>query len=112
GAAWKLHVKSVATQNAVSIVASKGQAWTIDGAGNLAHFDGAKWSVQKVELPGVASSLWGIFRTTRHRPKLVIAGNGALWLVFEGVWRNDGANWLKVAGATRKAEFLGATPAS
>jgi tetratricopeptide (TPR) repeat protein len=111
GKRWTLHAKSVATQDTASIAAANGQVWTIDRDGNLAHFDGSAWTVSKVSLPGVAASAWGSLVSRRRFPKLAAVGNGGLWLVFEGVWRSDGTQWTRVAGATRDAALVGVTPA-
>jgi tetratricopeptide (TPR) repeat protein len=112
GSRWMLHARPAGTQQAVAIAAAKGEAWTIDTAGNLAHYDGAKWSVRRVESPGIPHSAWTATHSYRQKPKLALASDGKLWLILEGVWRFDGTKWAQVPGTTRKAVFLGVTPAS
>jgi Tfp pilus assembly protein PilF len=95
-------------KGAVSIAAVNGQAWTVDFKGSLGHFDGKAWSERKVDLPGVTSSAWGLLAN----PKLVALAKGGLWLIFEGVWREQGGAWVRVQGTSRDARLLGVTPAS
>jgi tetratricopeptide (TPR) repeat protein len=112
GSRWTLHSRPHGTQQSVSIAAAEGEAWTIDTAGNLAHYDGAKWTFRRVESPALPHNAWAATHSYRLQPKLIPAGDDSLWLIFEGVWRFDGAKWIQIPGITRKAVFLGATSAS
>ena len=105
GRRWQHYPESVATGRPESIAAANGQAWAIDREGNLSHFDGRAWTTRKLDLPGVKWSLWSV-----HRPKLAATANGALWLVYQGLWRYDGASWKRILGTVTEVELLGATP--
>ncbi|MGB9456702.1 MAG: hypothetical protein WCB12_11690 [Bryobacteraceae bacterium] len=104
GKRWQCYPNSLATRQPTSIAAGHGQVWVIDQEGNLSHFEGGAWTVRKLDLPGVH---WG---PSTSIPKLATTANGALWLVYHGLWRYAGASWTRVAGATGEAELLGATP--
>jgi hypothetical protein len=103
GKRWQCYPNSLATRQPTSIAAVHGQVWVIDQEGNLSHFEGGAWTVRKLDLPGVRGGL------STSIPKLATTANGALWLVYHGLWRYAGASWTRVAGATGEAELLGAT---
>ncbi len=106
GARWRLYREAVATQDATSIAAAKGQVWVVDRDGNLSHFDGGAWSIRKLDLPGVR---WGETSWDRY-PKLCATPGGPLWLAWQGLWRFDGASWNRVSGVSGETELLGANP--
>ena len=107
GRRWQFYSHAVATRHATSIAAAKGQVWVVDRDGNLSHFDGAHWAIRKLDLPGVH---WDTSRSAV--PKLAVTGDGALWLVFQGVWRCDGASWTRISGPSNQAALLGVNPPS
>jgi len=86
---WKCH-REPAGDGACSIAAVKGKAWGIDDQGNLAHFDGTQWTVRKADLPGVK---WDADQDDES-PQLALTDDGSLWIVHDGVWRLDGAQWV------------------
>jgi tetratricopeptide (TPR) repeat protein len=104
GKRWRRYPNAVATERATSIAAANGQVWVIDREGSLSHFQDGNWTVRKLDLPGVRSSA----RVGRS-PKLAVTRNGPVWLAFQGLWRSDGASWLRVSSATSDAYLLGAT---
>ena len=105
GKTWRRYANPVAA-HATSIAAANGQAWVIDKQGSLSYFKGGARSVRKMELPGVR---WSIWTPSDHAPKLAVTADGALWLVYQGLWRYNGASWTRVAGATSEARLLGVT---
>ena len=104
GNAWRLHAYTVATKDAASIAAAHGNVWVVDRGGNLSHFDGAAWTIQKLNFPGVEWSVWSL-----HKPQLAITDDGTLWLLYQGLWRFNGKSWTQIGGVTLKAELLGVT---
>jgi tetratricopeptide (TPR) repeat protein len=102
GQRWRRYPESLATDTVTSIAAAHGQVWAIDTQGHLSHFDGRAWAIRKLDLPGVQ---WGARRG--HEPKLAATANGALWLVFQGLWRYDGSSWTRIPGVGSEAMFLG-----
>jgi hypothetical protein len=106
GTRWRIYADSVAMQYAASLAVRNGQVWTINRTGNLSHFDGAAWTTQKLNLPGVRWSVWA-----EPIPKLAVTGNGALWLVYQGLWRYQDALWKRVPGTGNEARLLGTVPA-
>ena len=105
GSRWRSYTDSVAMQQVMWLAAGGGQVWTIDRAGNLSHFANNAWTTQKLDLPGVQWSMW-----PDRVPKLAVTGNGTLWLVYQGLWRYDGASWTRVPGAAKDARLLGSVP--
>ena len=104
GKRWQRYSNVVAMEQATSIAAANRQVWVIDRAGNLSHFDGARWTVRKLDLPGVR---WGA--GSDRGPELAVTGHGTLWLAFQGLWRSDGASWTRITGTTNDAALLGTT---
>ncbi len=102
GERWQRYPHALATHWPTSIAAVNGQAWVIDQTGNLSHFEGGAWTVSKLDLPGVR---WSV--TLASEPKLAATADGALWLVYQGLWRYTGGSWTRVAGITSDAELLG-----
>jgi tetratricopeptide (TPR) repeat protein len=107
GRIWHCHRDAVATETACSIAAAGGRAWIVDSHGNFSSFDGARWTIRKLDLPGVR---WN----TEHEswPKLARTADGALWLMRTGLWRFDGTRWTPVSSpgrSLRDAELLTAT---
>jgi tetratricopeptide (TPR) repeat protein len=103
GQRWRFYPNTPATRQPTSIAAAGGQAWVIDGDGNLSHFEGGAWAVRKLDLPGVR---WN--EKFGADPKLAATANGALWLAYQGLWRYAGTSWTKVPGIAA-AELLGVT---
>ena len=111
GRHWKRHREAIKNQRACSLVAANGDAWMIDPMGNMSHFDGRQWKVEKVELPGVK---WGANEWDAP-PELARTMDGSLWIVREGVWRLDGSKWVPIKSGGRDfkaAELIGATSKS
>lgn len=106
GKRWQHYPGSLASGNVTSIAAARGQVWAIDSLGNLSHFDGHAWAVHKLDLPGVR---WT--SAEDDDPKLATASDGSLWLVFQGLWRYDGASWTPVPAVSSQAWLLGTTQA-
>jgi hypothetical protein len=104
GKRWQWYPNSLATRRPTSIAAVHGQVWAIDHDGNLSHFESGVWTVRKLDLPGVR---WSVL--SGHEPRLAATANGALWLVYEGLWRYAGASWTRIAGVTAEAELVGVT---
>jgi hypothetical protein len=106
GRVWSRYRDAVASLGATSIAAGGGRVWVIDNQGNLSEFDGARWTIRKLELPGVNWPARGA------SPKLARTADGALWLVRDGVWRFDGAHWTAVVPQGKpltKPRLIGAT---
>ena len=93
GGRW-LRYRGAGIQGAVSVLASGGQAWVLDISGAVAHFDGQAWVTTKIELPDLD---WG--RSSVRSARLAHTPDGALLLVFGGVWRFDGTSWQSVSPA-------------
>ncbi len=107
GARWKLYREAISTREP-SIVAAHGQAWVLGERGSLAHFDGAHWTQQQVELSGGVKwdDEWA------SSPQLARTEDGSLWIVRDGVWISDGPRWaaMKSGGADfHAADLVGAT---
>jgi hypothetical protein len=100
GQHWRVWREAVATPEAASIVASKGEAWVVDAAGNLSHYAGGAWHIGKLALPGVSWDNKGAARF----PELALAPDGSLWLIRSGVWRFDGAEWAPISSPGRWIE--------
>jgi hypothetical protein len=128
GRQWRCYPHALPTRQPDSIAAVNGQVWVIDAAGNLSHFADGVWTASKLELPGVhwsttvapESILELIIESTKrvaaHRraglnpsPELATTANGALWLVYQGLWRYDGDSWARVPDVSADARLLGAT---
>jgi tetratricopeptide (TPR) repeat protein len=107
GKQWKIHHhQTEATPS--SVVAAAGQVWLLDPKGQLAHFDGTGWTSQRLSLPGVQ---WyqGDDESAMPSPTLAPTSDGALWLIYQGVWRQHGTSWEAVGPKPQaSALFLGA----
>jgi len=107
GQRWHCYREAVASKYAYSIVAAAGHVWVIDYWGSLSEFDGTRWTIRKLDLPGVN---WKEDRGPW--PQLARTSDGALWLVRDGVWRFDGSRWtaLRCPGSSLvDAWFVGVT---
>ena len=83
-----------------ALVAGDGQAWMVNGEGAIFHFKDGLWvKTGSVQPPD------------RGSPELARTADGAVWLVWHGVWRLDGGAPVPVtAGADRltDARLIGA----
>ena len=107
GQRWQCYHEAVASKYAYSIVAAAGHVWVIDYWGNLSEFDGTRWSIRQLELPGVN---WR--KDKGPWPQLARTADGALWLMRGAVWRFDGAKWAAVnppAVSLKDAWLVGST---
>src|SRR6266853_375195 len=75
-----------------SIIAAGNEAWTITSTGTLTHYtpDGETTS----DLRGSVPANW--VKRVSAKPVLGHTSDGALWLVWDGVWRQRGDGWLAV----------------
>jgi tetratricopeptide (TPR) repeat protein len=95
GQRWQCYREAAADFGA-SIVAGGGEVWVLDRTGKLSHFDRGQWHSSQAALPG---RNWDD-SPRALRPRLARAGDGSVWVVAQGVWRFDGANWVRqTAGA-------------
>ena len=85
GENWQVHDK-VLTDPGASIVAGGGEVWMIDRSGKLFHYKGGEWE----------NRIWKDHPSSGH-PQLARAADGALWAVWNGIWRFDGAAWAPAA---------------
>jgi tetratricopeptide (TPR) repeat protein len=92
GQRWKDFPNVTGGSSIVSLTAADGKAWAIDDLGTLASFDGTQWTTQKVELPG-ATWKGGDEEVS---PELAHTTDGSLWIVKDGVWRQNGSAWVAV----------------
>ncbi len=90
GRVWNCYRDALASLEASSIAAGGGRVWVVDEQGNLSEFDGTRWTIRKLDLPGVN------WPARAARPELARTADGTLWLVRGGVWRFDGAHWTAV----------------
>ena len=107
GRAWRCYREAVVSEDPCAIVAGRGRVWVIDFWGNLSEFDGAGWTVRRLELPGVN---WNDDKGPW--PRLARTEDGTLWVVRSGVWRFAAGQWTAAAPAGRslkEAELVGAT---
>jgi Tfp pilus assembly protein PilF len=107
GKNWQLYKEATASEGA-SIVAGGGQVWIIDHTGKLSHFQAGQWQSKKLELPGMT---WAAHSDDGGSPHLARTTNGAVWLVWQGLWKLDGANWVPVTDGENRleqAELVGA----
>ena len=91
GRQWKIDHPAGAAHPEAAIAAAQGQVWVLDDKGGLAHFDGRQWKEHKVALPGPQPT-----DDLADSPELASTGDGSLWLVWNGLWRWDGAHWAPV----------------
>jgi hypothetical protein len=94
GTAWRLYPEALKTARPESIAANRDGVWVVDDSGHLSHFDGSSWSITDLSavLPRAA---WGNSLIAGH-PKVALAADGALWIVWRGLWRFDGRNWREI----------------
>jgi tetratricopeptide (TPR) repeat protein len=107
GRVWRSYREAVVSEDPCSIVAGRGRVWVVDFWGNLSEFDGAGWTVGRLQLPGVN---WNDDKGPW--PKLARTEDGTLWVVRSGVWRFAAGRWTAVAPAGRslkEAELVGTT---
>jgi tetratricopeptide (TPR) repeat protein len=93
GRHWRRYREAVASRDARSIIAAGGHVWVIDCWGNLSQFDGSRWTIRKIDLPGLK---WHTEGENEHWPRLGRTADGALWLVWGGIWRFDGTRGRRV----------------
>jgi hypothetical protein len=54
GHRWARHTQGVVSDSPRTIAANRNNVWILDRQGNLSHYDGNRWSLSKVQLPGKA----------------------------------------------------------
>jgi len=93
GRRWQCYRNAGASSHASSIVAAGGQVWTISYQGVLSHFAGGQWTTRQVDLPGLKKT------GDSYIMPLALArtSDGALWLLWKGLWRFNGASWIPTA---------------
>jgi len=87
GARWKRYSEPL-TDGGAAIVAGGGQVWIVDLKGNFSHFRDGKWVSHALNLPGVTRK-----DDEAGYPALARTEDGVVWLVWQGIWRLDGAKW-------------------
>jgi hypothetical protein len=90
GHRWQTDSHTTAGPGA-SIVAGGGEVWVIDSSGKLSHFASGKWQSRTLALPGVKWSE----NPDAGNPRLVRTSDGTVWLMRDGLWRWDGAGWIR-----------------
>ena len=93
GKQWTRYPEALKTKAPVALAANSGAVWVLDQYGNLARFDGRRWSVNSLagKLPGV---IWGP-RGLEH-PAMEVANDGSLWILWDGLWHSNPAGWSEV----------------
>ena len=105
GQHWQLYKEASASEGA-AIVAGGGQVWVIDYTGKFSHFQAGHWQSQKLELPGVN---WEANPDDGRVPQLARTANGVVWLMWQGLWKLDGAKWTQVTdGKSNLTHLIGA----
>jgi tetratricopeptide (TPR) repeat protein len=105
GQRWQLY-KEAPTSEAAAIVAGGGQVWVVDHTGKFSHFQEGQWKSQKLELPGVN---WEVNPDDGVVPQLARTANGVVWLMWQGLWKLDGAKWTQVSdGKSSLTHLIGA----
>jgi tetratricopeptide (TPR) repeat protein len=94
GRRWRLYPEAVKTPPALATAAGLSGVWVLDDDGNLAHFDGERWSFEDLKDSPVAAD-WKK-RLEEDVPELRVTGDGAVWLMLRALWRRDGAGWHEV----------------
>jgi hypothetical protein len=94
GRDWHLFPEALKTSRPESIAANRDGVWVVDDSGNLSHFDGTSWVITDLNK-AIPSVFWGNFVAAAH-PKLALTSDGALWIVWGGLWRFDGRTWRDV----------------
>ncbi len=108
---WKIY-REFPSATAASIFPIHGQVWLLDVQGRLVHFDGARWTTRKTELPAASND-------DRYPPEIAATDDGSLWLARDTLWRWDGNAWapvrpggedlhgLRLVGGTGKQIWVG-----
>ena len=95
GQAWRLYRDALKTNRPTSMVAGRSGVWIVDRDGNLSHFDGTSWTIRS--LNGVVPAAPPAGKGSRDRPpRLAMTGDGRVWLVWRGLWRQEGEGWREV----------------
>jgi hypothetical protein len=84
-----------------SIVAAGDEAWTITSTGTLTHYTANRESA--TDLRGSIPANW--VKRVSTRPVLGRTTDGTLWLVWDGVWRQQGEEW-RAANLPRDSRLL------
>lgn len=106
GQRWQTYKEAPSSEGA--IVAGGGEVWVIDHTGKLSHFAAGKWTSQNLAIEGVA---W-TEKPDEGNPELARTSNGNVWLVWQGLWRFDGASWSRVKAGMdglENARLIGAS---
>lgn len=89
---WTACRDALRTKRAAALAANAGGVWVLDFEGNLSHFDGRAWTIQRLApmLPGVS---WG---NAGQGIGLAAGSNGELWILRDGLWHYSDNRWAEV----------------
>ncbi len=94
GHRWRLYPEGVVSRRAASIASGPSGVWIIDEYANLSHFDGERWSIESLKSAPPGAD-WNA-HIEDQSPDLRVTSDGVVWLLFEGIWRKDGAGWREI----------------
>ena len=94
GQRWHLYTDALKTDRPLSTMAGSSGVWVIDDYGNLSHFDGSKWSIQ--DLSSVLPASPSHDHEDEARPGMAMTGDGRVWILWHGLWRQEGNQWREV----------------
>ena len=89
GRGWRPD-RSLPTKNATAIAAGPSGVWLIDRDATLAHFDG-DWDFEN--LRSTLEDMDWDECSEGGEPQLRVAEDGALWLLWGGLWRKGHSGW-------------------
>jgi tetratricopeptide (TPR) repeat protein len=112
GRRWRLYPEGVVSRRASAMAAGPTGVWIVDEYGNLSHFDGQRWTIE--DLKNTPAGADWKRRIEDNWLELRETADGAVWLVFDGLWRNGGAGWreIKLDGADYYSTVIGQDGAS
>jgi len=98
GKSWRLYEEALKTDWPIDMVAGPSGVWIIDFYGNLSHFDDGKWTIQSLNVISSAPPPpgWNHWLDADEPPRLILTGDGRLWVFWHGLWRQDGEGWNEI----------------
>ena len=98
GKSWRFYSDALKTDWPTDTTAGRSGIWVIDCYGNLSHFDGEHWTIRSLKsiLSAPPPPGWGYWLDADVPPRLVMTGDGRLWVFWHGLWRQDGEEWREI----------------
>lgn len=98
GKSWSIYKDALQSDWPTDIVAGRSGIWVIDFHGNLSRFDGDHWTIRNLKV--ISSEPppdgWSYWLDADYPPRLVMTGDGRLWVWWHGLWIEDGEEWRSI----------------